>query len=134
MNFVLDASATIAFMFPDERDDAAVAVAKAVGEKRAIAPVLWAWELQNVMLAAERRGRLDREQATILALDAAKLPVRLEPGATFGDESAIARRMQISLYDAVYLELAFRTGLPLATRDQRLRTAAKALGVSEFRS
>ncbi len=132
MKFVLDASATLAFMFPEERDDVARAVAIGVRNGDATAPALWAWEVQNAVVVSERRGRLDPAQAAKILADAARLPVRLEPGSTFGDEAAFARRFKLTVYDAVYLELAFRSGLPLATRDVALRAAADDLGIGSF--
>ena len=40
-----------------------------------------------------------------------------------------ARQHNLSAYDAAYLELAIREGLPLATLDNDLRKAAKTVGV-----
>ena len=42
----------------------------------------------------------------------------------------LADQYRLTLYDAVYLELAIREHLPLATLDQRLRRAAAAAGVN----
>jgi predicted nucleic acid-binding protein len=46
------------------------------------------------------------------------------------DGMALAARHNISLYDAVYVELSLRLQLPLATFDSALRRAAKAAGVT----
>jgi prevent-host-death family protein len=46
--------------------------------------------------------------------------------------SALSRREGLTAYDAAYLELAMREGLPLATLDRQLREAAARLGVPEF--
>jgi predicted nucleic acid-binding protein len=132
MTFVLDASATLAFMFPEERDEAARAVAEGVRSGGATAPAIWAWEVQNAIVTSERRGRIDAPEAAKILARAAFLPVRLEPGSTFGDEAAFARRYKLTVYNAVYLELAFRLGLPLATRDTALRSAADDLGIGAF--
>lgn len=132
MKFVVDASATLAFMFPEERDDAARTVAAGVCSGDAVAPALWAWEIQNVIVVSERRGHLDGARAAKILADASLLPVRLELGSTFGDEAAFARRYKLTVYDALYLELAFRLGLPLATRDAALRAAADDLGIGSF--
>ena len=48
------------------------------------------------------------------------------------DTLQLARRYQLSAYDASYLELALRQGLPLATLDQDLQKAAKKAGVKRF--
>jgi predicted nucleic acid-binding protein len=42
------------------------------------------------------------------------------------------RSQRISAYDAAYLELAMRRGLPLAALDGKLEAAARAVGVSIF--
>ena len=47
----------------------------------------------------------------------------------FGDTLSLAREHGLSVYDATYLELAMRRGLPLATLDEKLKTAAEAVGV-----
>ena len=41
----------------------------------------------------------------------------------------LARARRLTAYDATYLELAMRMGMPLATRDAALARAAKALRV-----
>lgn len=40
---------------------------------------------------------------------------------------------KLSAYDASYLELGLRRGLPLATLDEDLQKAAKRAGVKRFR-
>jgi len=129
VSFVIDASVTLAFAFPDERDAAALAVAADLRRSGAIAPAIWAWEVQNAVVASERRKRIAPERTTTLLYELTQLPVQLEVAATFGDEAALARRFQLSVYDALYLELAFRRGLPLATRDAGLAAAAAMLGL-----
>ncbi|HVA27553.1 MAG TPA: type II toxin-antitoxin system VapC family toxin [Candidatus Baltobacteraceae bacterium] len=127
MSFVLDASATLAFVFPDERDEAAIELATRLEESGAVAPLIWRWEMQNVVIGAERRGRLTERKATTLLSDIDGLPVELD--ASEGAHVELARRYALSAYDALYLDLAFRKHLPLATRDARLLEAARRLGV-----
>jgi predicted nucleic acid-binding protein len=130
LTFVLDASVTLAFVFPDERDAAAIAVAASLQQHGAIAPILWAWEVQNAILVSERRGRILKSRAMELIADVGALPVELEPGPTFGVEASFALRFGLSIYDAIYLELAFRHGIALATRDRALQAAAHELGLT----
>jgi predicted nucleic acid-binding protein len=89
----------------------------------------------NGLLIGERRGRITpTDTARILALLVA-LPIRVDAA---GHERArqevieLARRERLTSYDAAYLELAIREGLPLATLDQQLREAAARAGVREF--
>ncbi len=128
MKFVLDASATLAFIFPDERDDAAIRLAHRLRETQAIAPLIWRWEVQNAIITIERRGRLAADQTSALLDAVAELPVTLDTSE--GSHVEIARRFNLSAYDALYLDLAFRRHLPLVTRDVRLRQAAHRLGVT----
>ncbi|MHB1550513.1 MAG: type II toxin-antitoxin system VapC family toxin [Vulcanimicrobiaceae bacterium] len=127
MSFVLDASAALAFIFPDERDEAALSIAHRLREESAIAPLIWKWEMQNAIVTVERRGRIAAELATSLLDDIASLPVTFDSGS--GAQVEMARRFGISIYDALYLDLAFRRHLPLATRDERLSRAASTLDV-----
>jgi predicted nucleic acid-binding protein len=49
-----------------------------------------------------------------------------------GDTLNLARRYKLSAYDAAYLELALRMGLPLATLDAGLANAATTAGITTF--
>ncbi len=132
MSLVLDASATLAWLLDDERDDLAVAALRAIQRFTAIVPSLWRWEIQNSLLVAERRGRAKIEHVNALLADLDRLPIRVAdppPNALAAGELTFARRYGISAYDASYLELSFRTGLPLMTRDRKLSAAASDLGL-----
>ena len=130
---VVDASIVLAGIMPDEDSAPARAALDRVGEAGAVAPVIWRLEVANALLAAERRKRIDpprRKQA--LALIAA-LPI--EADLEIWDRAwdailPLAQRFGLTAYDAAYLELAHRTGLPLATLDDDLRAAAMKLGVA----
>ena len=131
-SFVLDASITVAWYFRDEADPYADAVARRVPTVKPIVPSVWPLEVANTMLVGERRKR--DAVATILQWTAylTGLPIAVDEqnfGRVFGDVLAIARTYDLSVYDASYVELAIRSGLPLATLDGRLRAAAAALGV-----
>ena len=126
-DFVLDASATLAFVFPDERDANAVALARSLRTRRACAPTIWQWEVENAIVTAERAGRLTSERATALLEDLAALPIELRESRH--GYLASARRFKLSVYDALYLELAQRLQLPLVSRDRALRHAARQLGL-----
>ena len=131
--FVLDCSIAVAWCFEDEAGPDTDALLERVRDEGAVVPVLWHLELGNVLLQAERRGRMG----------AADLTARLEligdlPIATDDETAARARREILALaraealttYDAAYLELAMRRGLALATKDRALRSAAGRAGVT----
>ncbi len=131
MAIVLDASAAIAWAFKDERDAQAVAIAHYVAQESAIVPALWRWEVQNVLLNAEKRGRVKPSVVVDILNALAALPISVEPEGPdlkFAAELDVARRFGLSLYDSAYLELALRKGLLLATKDSQLAAAAKKAG------
>jgi len=131
-DFVLDASVTMAWLFEDHGDPACLALLDLLAEHRAHVPTLWALEVSNVLLGAERRGRmLSAETERFLRL-LGGLPILLDPETPLragGRTLVLARAHGLSAYDAAYLELALRRGLPLATRDSALAEAAATEGV-----
>lgn len=130
--FVLDASVALAWCFEDEADPAADALLRTLGPRTALVPGLWALEVTNVLIGAERRGRITpAETARFLRLlDELPIDVDAETPARAGREGLLlARAHGLSSYDAAYLELAVRRGVPLATRDRALAEAARSVGV-----
>jgi predicted nucleic acid-binding protein len=127
---VLDASVSLAWMLPGEVDaERAKQLIDMVADQGAIVPSHWRLEVANALLMAERRGRLTSDRVTALLNQLAALPISIDPetAARAWDASpALVRKHRLSLYDAAYLELALRKGLPLATFDGALLRAAKA--------
>lgn len=130
--FVLDCSVTMAWCFDDEADPRVTALVRSIPDATVHVPCLWALEVANVLLVGERRGRLTEAKASVFLCRLEQMPIQQEPTAdveTAGRILTIAREHDLSAYDAAYLELAMRLGLPLATLDERLRRAADAAGV-----
>lgn len=130
MPLVVDVSVMMAWHFEDERSHAADAIRSKLREDEALVPAHWWFELRNVLLTGERRGRSLPEATAGFLDDLRELSIFI---ASFPDENAVmklARRHRLSLYDAAYLELAKREGLALATFDGDLIAAAKAEGVA----
>jgi predicted nucleic acid-binding protein len=130
---VLDASLVFPWLFEDEASAEADALLELVNAQGAVAPALWHLECANGLGMAERRGRLTAAavQEAITLLEG--LPLTIDapvPARTFGAVLALMRTHRLTAYDATYLELAMRLGLPLATGDKALRTAAVASGVA----
>ncbi len=133
MSFVLDSSTSLAWCFEDERTDATDALLERVVDSGAVAPSLWPLEVLNALATAERRGRIDAELRQRVAGFLRDLPVAIDAetaSQVWAVTSQLAARHRLTLYDAAYLELALRLGLPLATLDQELRGAGAALGVT----
>lgn len=131
--FVLDCSVTAAWCFEDEADAYAEAMLDRLAEGEALAPALWPLEMANVLLVAERKNRLSRAQTERLVELLQGLPIVIDNGTAeraMGKTLALARAQRLSSYDASYLELAMREGVPLATRDKALRMSAKRCGVA----
>ena len=130
--FVLDCSLTMAWCFEDEQTEQSQALLERLAHDEAVAPSLWALEVTNVLLVAERRGRLTAARAEGFAAVLKRLPITVSdasPSGTFDRVLPLARSLGLSAYDASYVELALSLGLPLASLDRRLIEAANRLGV-----
>lgn len=126
MPFVVDASIAACWLMPDERHPVADLAFKRIAHDPAVTPSLWWFELRNMMIVNERRGRLDSAK-TARALRLLKgLPVSIDTEVDEDRLMQLARRRRLTIYDAAYLELALRTAYPLATLDAALLVAARA--------
>ncbi len=133
--FVLDCSVTMAWYFKDEANAYAKRIRGSLTKYIAQVPVLWPLEVANVLVLAERHNRSTKAEASKWLAFLQRLPIRVDdegPVRAFSDILPIARAHKLSTYDASYLELAFRVGLPLASLDDKLKHAAASAGVAEF--
>jgi predicted nucleic acid-binding protein len=132
---IVDSSIALTWCFEDEASPETDRLFERVRDNGAIVPGLWHLELGNVLLQAERRGRISRtDVARRLAL-IGDLPISVDQETTtraWREILSLARAGNLTAYDAAYLELADRRGLPLMTRDNALAEAAKRLGVIVF--
>ena len=133
MTFVVDASVTLAWCFDDELSQRADLVLDRLTKENAVAPAIWPLEVANGLRSAERRNRLAAGELPGLRQLLSALPIRVEPVSLDGALSEVlemARALELTAYDAAYLAVAVRHGLPLATLDDRLRTAAERAGIA----
>lgn len=133
--FVLDTSVTMAWCFEDEANAYADAVLDSLIHVKALAPAVWPLEISNVLAVAERRGRIDKAGSVRFISLLMQLSIMVEvetPQRVFGEILTLAREYHLSSYDASYLDLAMREGIPLATQDRRLQEAAKQTGVTLY--
>ncbi len=131
-DFVLDCSVTMAWCFDDEATPYTDGVRDSLAAKRAVVPSIWPLEAANATIMGERRKRLDEARSQRFFVLLAALPIVVDDETSsraFSDIIHLARTHQLSAYDAAYLELAIRRGLPLACNDGKLKTAALAAGV-----
>ncbi len=131
MSFVLDNSVTMAWCFADEANAYTRDIRRQLDENDALVPVVWPFEVANALLVAERRGRITEAQTGRFLEFLSTMPVTVD---TDTDPSElqmvlVGREHGLTAYDACYLELAMRNGLPLATQDAQLRAAAGRAGV-----
>jgi predicted nucleic acid-binding protein len=132
LNFVLDASMTLAWCFSDEGDDYALAVLEKLRSSEAVAASHWGLEVANALLVAERKRRIEPGDVARLAKFVLALPIAVDPIARrrpIDSVHRLGRSHGLSAYDAAYLELAVRYGIPIATLDADLKVAAEVEGV-----
>ena len=132
MSFVLDNSVALAWCFEDEQTPAIMAVLDRLTEAGATVPQLWPIEAVNGLLTAERRNRITGPERQRLAGFLRALPISIDDETTsqiWTATAQLAGQHRLTSYDATYLELAQRLGLPLATRDHALIAVAGAIGV-----
>ena len=130
---VLDASVALAWSFKDEVSPYATFIVRSAKSARAVGPVIWPLEVNNALISAVRRERIDELVANRIRDTLDRLPVDIDSEIAVASLGQRILRLGIehglSAYDASYLELAMRRGLPLATQDERLLRAAGAAGI-----
>ncbi len=127
--WVIDASVTMPWFFPDEATPFTERLLDALGSQPLWAPSLWVLECSNVLQSAQRRGRIDSDRRTQIVGELAELPVHVDrepPGFVVLDRLAASHGL--SAYDAAYLELALRQSFTLVSLDAQLVGAARSLG------
>lgn len=133
--FVLDASVSLAWCFPDESEAYPERVLRAMTAQKAVVPSFWALEVANGLLVGERRGRLTPAEVAEGFAMLRRLPIEIdqqEADRAFDQVVSVARSHGLAAYDAAYLDLALRLTLPLATIDEQQAVAARALGILLF--
>ena len=132
MSLVLDVSVAVKWFLADEGHAAATDILEYVSREGAHVPALFRWEIQSVMLSAERASRIDPDDVDV-ALEALRdLPITVERAGErvfAGSEVQLARHYGLTPYDASYLSLAASRKLPLATFDRALARSAADLGI-----
>ena len=136
--FVLDNSVSMRWLLAtDKADDQAYAesVLHSLTEAEAVVPNLWHLEAANVMLEGLKRERLEVFEVERFTAQLEALPITMDPHTAkqaFGHTTSLARTYQLSSYDAAYLELSLRAGLPLATLDKALIKACLRVDVELY--
>jgi predicted nucleic acid-binding protein len=130
---VIDSSAALSWCFEDEASPESDALFERVRDQGAFVPGLWHVEVANVLLQAEKRGRIAAGDVAMRLELIAELPITTDTETTaraWREILALARAEGLTTHDASYLELAIRRGLPLQTKDEALVAAAERSGVA----
>lgn len=128
-DFVLDNSVSMRWLLESEKKSDqkyAESVLKSMIDVDSLVPNLWHLEAANVLLGAEKRSEVDAGEIERFISQLENLPIYVDPltsHQSFSRIMALSRIYKLSSYDAAYLELAVREGLPLATLDKDLRKA-----------
>ena len=138
MRFVLDNSVVMRWLLHDGRVERLAHAQKVLAElsqqdRTALVPGIWALEAANVMVKAQARLLVTEARSAVFARLLQDMAITTDPHTAthaLGDTLQLARRFKLSSYDAPYLELAMREGLPLATLDGDLRNAMLQTGVA----
>lgn len=133
IRYVVDASSVGPLLLRDESANAVAEVVRSLARAECIVPAHWRFEVANMVLVAERAGRVDAETALADLSDFAKFAVEVDfasLGAAWDRTYDFARRHKLTIYDAAYLELADRLELILVSLDGQLLAAARAEGVA----
>jgi predicted nucleic acid-binding protein len=129
MAFVLDASVAGPWALADEPSEAANRIAAKLLIEEAIVPPLWWYEVRNLLVVCERRGRIKKSDSDYFLARLDRYPIRIDPEIARDETLVLARKHQLTIYEAAYLELAIRSSVSLATLDRALEAAAIAEGV-----
>jgi predicted nucleic acid-binding protein len=141
VRFVLDASVTLSWLLRDTaaRDEGyplAVLIAMRDNSTTAAVPMTWGLEVANVIARSEAKDLVTAAQSGSFIALLEGIPIDVD-AETFthvlSDTLQLSRRYRLSSYDASYLELALRSGAPIATLDDDLRGAAAKAGVKIFK-
>jgi len=138
VSFVLDTSVTMRWFFGDGKPSDLAYAGKVLDEMKkssAFVPVTWGLEVSNVIARAESKGFVTEARSGAFLEMLADVDIEVDTSTflhSMSDTLQLARRFKLSSYDASYLELALRSGMPVATLDEDLRKAAKKAGVKQF--
>ena len=130
-DLVIDASIAAAWIIEDEHHPVADAVLETLETEQGIVPQIWHFEIRNVLVVSERRGRttITHNQRHLDAINS--MTIQTDQNPDLNTTIQLARKHNLTFYDALYLELAIRRNARLATLDSALLRAAEREGLTE---
>ena len=135
MSFVIDASVVLAWILGEPETDLIIRARRAADSEHLHVPANWPLEMVNILLMAARRRRVQERELARLLQAITTLPVTIhvvDVDLACGAVALLGKQHELTAYDASYLELALRLGVPLATQDDALVRAAAAAGAALF--
>ena len=126
---VVDASVAVAWFLEEEDEPDSASPLLALREHQSVVPQLWHVEIRNALVVAHRRGRITIDQIAEQLDYANTLPIDTDNDPDFDVAMHLAVAHNLTFYDALYLELALRRNIALATLDRALARAARSEGV-----
>ena len=120
---VIDASLVASFLMPDEQGDFALKIfdRNTLGKLKLLSTFLLPFEVSNLLFAAVRSKRVDKNLALKLLKRFLKFKIELLP-VDYERVLTTSIDCEISVYDASYLFLAEKEKLQLLTLDRRLKS------------
>ncbi|NOQ78541.1 MAG: PIN domain-containing protein [Gammaproteobacteria bacterium] len=138
-DFVLDNSVSMRWLLASEKasdQKYAENVLESMRDVDVLTPNLWHLEAISVLIGAEKRGEVSLGEIERFISQLENLPIHVDPltaHQAFSRTLVLSREYNISSYDASYLELAMREGLPLSSLDKKLVKAAKKADVDIYK-
>ena len=130
MAFVVDTSAVIAWFIKDQATAYTNRLRERARREALHAPAVLPLEIVNAVWQLQKRRRLSAHQVDEIIAKATRLKISIHAEAVpMQSMLGVARRHDLAAYDASFIELAQRLGLPLAAKDEVLLTAARRAGV-----
>lgn len=126
---VADCSAFLALCFEDDSSVVADRLIDGIAARGALVPAIWWYEIRNVLVVNERRGRIEAEQSDEFLRLLGRLPITVVLDEDQASVVDLARRSRLTVYDAAYLALSKASGLPLVTLDRALGGGARDIGI-----
>lgn len=130
--YVLDCSVTMTWFFEEKHSAQTLPLKNRLKNGTVIVPPIWCLEVANVLWSSERKKRIKPYHSEKIRHVLKQLPIEIDAEKTpdlVDHLLELAREYEITIYDAAYLELSLRHGIPLASLDQKLISAALKAGI-----
>lgn len=130
MPFVLDNSVVVGWYFENQATAYSDYILDLLLEDTAHVPGLWVLEFSNILRKSIKVGNTDAARVREIIVLVSALPISIDyTSETVQKNLMLSLQFGLTSYDATYLGLAMKLGMPIATKDGALRSAAARAGV-----